>query len=257
MIATGFSTRITGRRPRRFRPVLSRLEGRELMSGPGDTTAPVTFAAISGTPGFNYFYRSPVTVSLAPFDVDDAQSTLKTYYSINGGPITPGRTVRLVADGAYRVAYVSVDPAGNIGPVGLEVVRIDKTPPVVTAMASPSTLWPPNNKLVAVTVAGHVADNFAGAAPLVAYQVIDQDGQYQPGGVARVDAFGNYSFVVYLPASRAGQDKSGRTFVIDVSAVDEAWNVGTTYTSVFVPHDMGHGNGNDKGPGKGHGKGKG
>lgn len=231
------------RRHRRFRPALARLEGRELMSGPGDTTAPVTFAAVTGTAGFNGFYRSPVTVSLAPYDVDDAQSTLKTYYSINGGPITPGRTVPLTANGTYRVAYVSVDPAGNIGPVGLKVVKIDRTPPLVTASANPSTLWPPNNKLVAVTVVGHVSDNFAGDGPLVAYHVVDQDGQVQPSGVAAVDSFGNYSFVVYLPASRAGQDKSGRTFVIDVGAVDMAGNVSLTSTSVFVPHDMGKGKG--------------
>ncbi|HEY2158114.1 MAG TPA: hypothetical protein VGH33_20970, partial [Isosphaeraceae bacterium] len=135
------------------------------------------------------------------------------------------------------------DPTGRCGAAASVSIAIDRTPPTIVAFANPTTLWPPNHKDVPVLVMGHIADNFSRVAGVVTYQVIDSEGQDQPAGYAFVDANGNFSFVVDLNASRAGQDKNGRVYAIDVTAYDRAGNSSTTIDWVVVPHDQGHGNG--------------
>jgi hypothetical protein len=86
-------------------------------------------------------------------------------------------------------------------------LRIDSRTPIVTASANPSSLWPPNHKFVPVTVTGYVADVSGGVRRTVRFHVIDQYGQVQPSGIARVRRNGTYAFVVELQSSRLGQDK--------------------------------------------------
>jgi len=222
---------------------VGQLEGRLLMAGPGDVTAPTTVASLVGTAGQDGYFRSPVTVNFSATDPDDPSNTLTTFSSVNGGTLVAGNALALTNDGIYTVAYFSQDPAGNVEPAHTEIIRIDRTPPTITAVASPSTLFPPNHKLVAVTVTGHVADNLSGVAPTVRYHVVDEYGQDQPSGTVPVDASGNFRFVVDLNASRRGQDKDGRQFTIDVTASDFAGNQATTAPIVTVLHDMGNHNG--------------
>jgi hypothetical protein len=229
------------------------LEGRELLT----MTAPVTFESIAGIPGANGYFRSPVTLTFTPFEAGYTTNQLTTYYRVNNGPLIQGNSVTLTRDGFYNVAYVSADSAGHFGAASDQFIAIDRTPPTVTEFVNPSTLWPPNHKLVPVVVAGHVADNFSGVNRFVTYQVFDSEGQDQPAGFAPVDANGNYSFVVYLDASRLGQDKNGRVYSIDVAAFDRAGNASMTLAWVIVPHDQGNGGGNDNSQGNENGNGHG
>lgn len=242
----------TARARRPFPLEVGSLEGRALLSGPGDATAPVTTAFVSGIAGQNGYFRGPVTVSLAASDVDDAPGTLATFFSVNGSPFVSGRSVSLSNDGMYAVSYFSVDPAGQVEATRTQFVAVDHTAPAVGAVASPTMLWPPNNKFVPVRVSGHVADNFAGVASSVSYSVVDEYGRVQPTGTASVDGNGNYSFVVLLQASRLGQDRDGRQYLINVSARDQAGNLGTTTAVVTVPHDQGNHRGRESKGGRGH-----
>jgi hypothetical protein len=219
-------TRAAGRTRRRCHVEVGSLEGRALLSGPGDTSAPMTAAFVSGVVG-----------------QDDA-NTLSTLYKVNGGPVAGGNAVSPTNDGANSVSSYSTGPAGN---VEASRVRIGQASPVITAFASPTTLWPPNHKLVPVTVTGHVADNFSGVVPTLSYNTVDEYGQLQPSGTARVDSNGNYSFMVRLQSSRLGQDKDGRLYTILVTATDQAGNTTTAMTSVVVPHDQGNHSGNGEG----------
>jgi hypothetical protein len=136
-----------------------------------------------------------------------------------------------------------------------------------TIHANPNILWPPNHKLVPVTVSGRVFDTTSPPAGSIHFSVVDEYGQVDPHGTVRLGPHDTYSFVVMLPASRTGQDKDGRTFTIFVTASDGAGNTTTVDTVVLVPHDMGHpfnftgsnsstgGNGNGGGNGHGHGNG--
>jgi hypothetical protein len=237
--------RRSARTRRDFHPGLSRLEGRELLSGAG----PVTFETTSGVPGLNGYYRSPVTLTFTASDPGYAPSQLTTYYRINGGPLTRGNSVTLSGDGFYTVAYVSAEPSGYAGAAAGVFIAIDRTPPTIVSYTSPTTLWPPNHKDVPVLVVGRVTDNFSGPLGFVTYQVVDSEHQDQPAGYAFVDANGFFSFFVDLDSSRAGNDKNGRVYAIDVTAYDRAGNASTTLDWVLVPHDQGNGNGKGNGNG--------
>jgi hypothetical protein len=117
---------------------------------------------------------------------------------------------------------------------------VPTSPPVITITATPETLWPPNGKLVPVTIAGTIMDAGSGVKPsTAAYVVTDEYRQVQPKGSVDLRADGNYSFTIQLQASRNDNDKDGRQYIITVSAQDTAGNTGSAATGVTVPHDLG------------------
>lgn len=231
--------RAGGRHGRRCAPMLRLLEARTLLAGPGDVTAPVTALILNGVVGQDGYYRGPVNLTLAASDADDAPASLTSFVSVDGGPFIATTSRTLATDGVHTVAFYSVDPAGNAGAIKAQTVRIDATAPVVTAFPSRTSLWPPNGKLVPVTIRGSVADNLSGVVPTVSYRVVDEYGAVQPSGTAAVNASGQYSFTVRLPARRNGQDRDGRQFTVLVTATDQAGNTSTTATVITVPHDQG------------------
>jgi hypothetical protein len=146
-----------------------------------------------------------------------------------------------MAHGSYNVGLRAIDNAGNISALATAAFGIDVTPPVVTVSASPSTLWPPNGKMVPVTVSGTITDSLSGVnRSTAAFAVVDEYGTVQPNGPVTVGTGGSYSFTVLLQASRNGNDKDGRLYTITVSASDYAGNLGSVATIVTVPHDQGH-----------------
>jgi hypothetical protein len=114
-------------------------------------------------------------------------------------------------------------------------------PPVVTVSADPTMLWPPNGKMVPVTVSGAMTDACSAVkASTAEYSVVDEYGEVQPSGPVTLGAGERYSFTILLEASRLGSDKNGRTYTIKVSAKDDAGHLGSGSTVVTVPHDQGH-----------------
>jgi hypothetical protein len=118
----------------------------------------------------------------------------------------------------------------------------DTIPPAITVSASPSTLWPPNGKLVSVRISGTIRDAPGGSgmnASSAAFAVLDEYGQLQPHGSLTLGTDGRYAFTVALQASRKGKDQDGRHYTIAVSARDNAGNLGVASTIITVPHDQG------------------
>jgi hypothetical protein len=116
----------------------------------------------------------------------------------------------------------------------------DVTPPAITIAATPETLWPPNGKLVPVTIAGTITDAGSGVNPsTAAYVVTDEYRQVQPKGSVALRADGSYAFTIQLQASRNGNDRDGRQYIITVSAQDTVGNTGSAATVVIVPRDQG------------------
>jgi predicted outer membrane repeat protein len=129
----------------------------------------------------------------------------------------------------------------DIGAVEFQAAS-DTIRPVVTISANLATLWPPNGKLVPVTVSGTITDEADGSgvnASSAEYVVMDEYGQIQPRRAIALGADGRYAFTVALEASRRGNDKDGRHYTIAVSAKDRAGNLGVGSTIVTVPHDQG------------------
>jgi len=130
-------------------------------------------------------------------------------------------------------------PSCDAGRVGVLLNNTaDKTPPVITVSALPSVLWPPNGKMVSVTVSGTIVDTGTGVnAESVSYRVEDEYGFVQPHGRTALDAAGAYSFTVFLQSSRLGTDRDGRHYSIVVEAMDNAGNGEWKAAAVTVLHD--------------------
>jgi hypothetical protein len=130
---------------------------------------------------------------------------------------------------------------GSLQSIAISGTGIDTIPPVVTIVANPSILWPPNGKMTEVVISGTVTDTIDGVnASTAAFAVVDELGQVQPSGTVTLGSGGTYSFSISLEASRNGSDKTGRQYTITVSARDNVGNLGSASAVVTVPHDQGH-----------------
>ncbi|HLH30361.1 MAG TPA: hypothetical protein VKY31_04110, partial [Terriglobia bacterium] len=172
------------------------------------------------------FLRNGTTYTI--FDEPDAPAGFETFpQGINDAGTIVG-------------AFVGSDFRGH----GFIAQIPDTTPPTITASANSTTLWPPNDKLIPVTVSGTMKDTGPGATGInttsATYAVSDNYGLVQPNGSIVVGSDGEYSFVVQLPASRSGTDKSGRQYTIVVRVQDNAGNSGATSVVISVPHDQSH-----------------
>jgi hypothetical protein len=205
-----------------------------------DATAPTTTSVLSGTAGSNGWYTSPVQDTLSATDPDSPVAG--TFYAVDGGAtIQYSVPFTISGDGVHHVSYSSKDPSGNQEPPHLADVKIDATPPSVTATATPSSLWPANGKMVSVTIRGTIADAASGSGLDVSsarFVVTDKYGQVQPTGSITLGAGGSYTATISLMASRNDSDLQGRTYTIAVSARDTAGNARSASTVVVVPHDQ-------------------
>jgi hypothetical protein len=137
--------------------------------------------------------------------------------------------------GTTTVTCTATDAHGNIGLASFTVTVRHTTPPVVTISASPNSLWPPNGKMVPVTICGTVT---AALPVTVKYSVVDEYGSAQPSGSVTLNAKGAYSFTIKLEASRLGTDMDGRHYTVTVTATDSSGNVGSATATVVVPHNQ-------------------
>lgn len=113
------------------------------------------------------------------------------------------------------------------------------TPPTVALSATPTSLWPPNGRMVPVTISGTVTDTGC-TVTTAAYTVTDEYGEVQPKGAITLGPEDNYTFIILLQASRLGTDLDGRRYTVTVRAKDNAGNEGSNTSVVTVPHDQGH-----------------
>ena len=138
----------------------------------------------------------------------------------------------LTGEGKHYLEYYSVDNAGNVEETHNQTHYVDDIVPVVTISASPSSLWPPNNKMKNVLISGSATDAGSGIAPLV-FSVEDEYNLVKP----TITYFGQ---IIQLQAMRYGYDMNGRTYTITATATDNLGHVTTASTIVRVPHDQGN-----------------
>ena len=76
----------------------------------------------------------------------------------------------------------------------------DTTPPVITLSAAPTVLWPPNGRVVPVTISGTITDTGSGVnLGSAVYSVTDEYGEVQPKGAIILGPEGNYGACVPHP----------------------------------------------------------
>ncbi|PWU25252.1 MAG: hypothetical protein C5B48_02270 [Candidatus Rokuibacteriota bacterium] len=128
------------------------------------------------------------------------------------------------------------NPYNNGASIGATVVNAP--PGIAGATATPSSLWPPNHKMVDVTIAyastdacGHA---LAGTLSVSSNEPINGtgDGDLAPDWVIVDDHH------VQLRAERAGSG-GGRVYTISITSTDAAGNKSVKTVQVTVPHDRG------------------
>lgn len=204
-----------------------------------DTLAPSTTAAPqpAAPDGQNGWYTSDVTVSLTAFD--DCSGVDSTEYSTDGGqtwqPYAGAFTVG--SEGTNVILYRSTDAAGTAETAQSLVVKIDKTAPSVSLVATPDVIWPANNKPFEVSLNGAGSDTVSGLAS-VSYVVTDEYGA--PLSIparALSGASADWAEALTVEASRRGDDRDGRLYRVTATVTDQAGHTATVTADVVVPHD--------------------
>jgi uncharacterized repeat protein (TIGR01451 family) len=115
---------------------------------------------------------------------------------------------------------------------------VDTTPPIIeTISATPDVLWPPNHKMVPVTLEAQVSDICDTAPTCRVISVVSNepadglgDGDTSPDWAITGD------FTVNLRAERSGMG-GGREYTITVECTDSSENSSTETVDVSVPHE--------------------
>lgn len=102
---------------------------------PGDTIAPTTTHSLSGTPGNNEWFTSNVSVTLSAADNPGGSGVNRTEYSLDSGTTWNlyAAPVLITNEGVTTILYRSIDNAENVEGAKSAVIKIDKTPPSVSA----------------------------------------------------------------------------------------------------------------------------
>lgn len=179
---------------------------------------------------------NPDTVECADAYTDPRATAQDDVDGDISGQIVVTGSVNIGMPGTYTLHYNVSDSSGNAAEeVTRTVIVADTTPPTVSgATASPATLWPPNHKMVNVTVSYTAQDSCSTSVFCTLGISSDEpvngtgDGDTTPDWLVLSDRY------VQLRAERAGGG-DGREYSIGVSCEDASANLGTGGTSVLVP----------------------
>lgn len=135
------------------------------------------------------------------------------------------------------VSSSTPDPATNNNSAMVTAIASNPPPVITGATANPSELWPPNHRLVEVTVNYNVTDN---CGPLTSMLSVSSN---EPiNGTCDGDATPDWEIVdahhVRLRAERAGNG-TGRIYTITITCRDGAGNSSSRSVTVRVPKSQG------------------
>jgi len=134
--------------------------------------------------------------------------------------------------GSHTVDLGASDNAGNDAYSTFAVTVQDTTAPVITGVTpSITSIWPPNKKMVPVSVTVDVTD----AVGVVSSRIVSVSSN-QADRRTQWDVTG--PLTVNLLANRNGKE-GARIYTITVEVTDAAGNTSTATTVVTVPHDQG------------------
>ncbi len=139
--------------------------------------------------------------------------------------------------GSTTVTLTVTDAQGATDACSAPVTVRDHQPPMLeTVTATPHTLWPPNHKMVPVTVSASAADT-CDPAPGCAIAAVSSNelGKRKKKGEKAHDWQITGDLTVNLRAERAGSGH-GRAYTLTVQCTDTSQNSATKAVTVSVPH---------------------
>lgn len=140
--------------------------------------------------------------------------------------------------GSTTVTFHAVDPAGNGATASTAVVVVDTTPPSIDSLSAlPAVLWPPNHRMVPVSIKASATDLCSAAAQCKIVSVSSNEPVDGPGyGHTAPDWEVVGDLRVNLRAERSGKG-NGRSYSVAVQCTDASGNGRTRTVAVTVPHD--------------------
>jgi hypothetical protein len=121
---------------------------------------------------------------------------------------------------------------------------VDTTAPTLAPEPNLSILWPPNHKMVDITINANASDD-SGLPPTLSAAIKSNepqeglgDGDMTPDWTAPVIDQETGVITLQLRAERSGLGE-GRIYTVSITAVDDAGNASSTNVEIIVPHDQG------------------
>jgi uncharacterized lipoprotein YddW (UPF0748 family) len=186
------------------------------------------------------------TPSAGRTEVTSATDGNGFYGGVDLAPGTYEVTVTPTGAEPWTAACRMAVTAGQVATLDL---TIDRQAPMLTVTVDPSELWPPDHKMVTVTVSGRATDAGMGLES-VQIRVLDEYGRVEPA-IAPVGGNGaatlHWRAGVELEADRDGPDRDGRVYTIEATVTDRACQTATATAQVLVPHDQGRHKGGKQG----------
>ena len=190
-----------------------------------DPTPPVITPHVDGPLGANHWYVGDVTVTWSVVEPQSASSVVTSgcdETSITADTKGTPLTCTATSDGGTASESVTV--------------KRDATPPAITCLPTPSSLWPPTGRLVPVSVGVNVTDESSGPDGFLLTSAATSLGELAQD-VVDFDV-GTPDVVGLLRAKRPGT-ASERIYSLGYTARDFAGNTTGCVATVAVPHDQG------------------
>jgi hypothetical protein len=148
--------------------------------------------------------------------------------------------------GFYTIIFQISDEHNDPVEAQIFVEVIDTEAPTLAPRADKNMLWPPNHKMMDLTIAASATDNSGGSVTLEAWVVSSEpengqgDGHTAPDWTEPSIDQENGIITLGLRAERSGKG-SERIYTVTIAASDEYGNYASVDVEILVPHDKGKG----------------
>lgn len=112
---------------------------------------------------------------------------------------------------------------------------VDTLPPLISATANPSNIWPPNGQMMQVSITVNVSDD---TDPAPAVRLVSVTCNECAAGDVEGAAVGTDDRHFFVRAKRLGKGKQGRVYTATYSATDSSGNEASANVLITVPHDQ-------------------
>jgi hypothetical protein len=162
----------------------------------------------------------------------------------NGGtPVQlPEHIVSHFGLGTHTIELQVEDGINNSVSAQITVEIVDETVPTLAPVANKTILWPPNHKMVDITIEANAADNSGLPVTLSCAVTSNEpqnglgDGDKEPDWTEPLIDQENGRIHLQLRSERSGSG-DGRIYTITITATDQASNSSTVNIEIIVPHD--------------------
>jgi hypothetical protein len=156
-----------------------------------------------------------------------------------GQPVSlPSYIISSLPVGEHQLILQVSDGVNAPTAAGITVKVIDTTPPTLAPVASPTILWPPNHQMVPINITTNAQDNGGMPVTLTAQVSCNEPNDGSQYWTTPLIDPASGIITLQLQASRLGKG-TGRSYIIDITATDQAGNTSSAKAVVTVPHDRG------------------